>query len=167
MEIEFSQEVSRMDELKIQAMVLIPVLRAARAELGEEHGNRLVLDALRVFRREYFQQLGDSLPGSPLEKWNAINSRAMGRVRADQLESVRLRKDAEAFDLDVRRCKFAEFFREQGEPDLGAALVCECDQQLADIVGSPELELTRTQTLMQGGCCCDFRFRMNSSSPQE
>jgi predicted ArsR family transcriptional regulator len=164
MDYEINQEISRMDEIKMQAQVLIPVLKAVRADLGEERANRLVLEALRSWSRERFKQMGAGISGSPKEKWDSINSRGMSRVLAEDLEIESLRKEPEVHELNVTRCKFAEFFRGLGEPELGAVLLCECDLQLAEEVGNPEVQLTRTQTLMQGECCCDFRFRIKSSS---
>ena len=72
-------------------------------------------------------------------------------------------KNSEAFELDITRCKFAEFFNQIGEPELGVVLICDADSQVVDEMASPEVELTRTQTIMQGGCCCDFRFKIKQN----
>jgi len=65
----------------------------------------------------------------------------------------------ETFAFNVTRCKYAELFRELGEPELGAVLLCELDNHIAEAAG-PEIELTRKQTLMQGASRCEFRYRM-------
>ena len=49
-------------------------------------------------------------------------------------------------------------YRALGLADLGASLSCQRDFALAEGF-SPEIELTRTQTLMGGASFCDFRFR--------
>ena len=64
-----------------------------------------------------------------------------------------LQQDAVSFD----------FFRQLGEPELGAVLLCESDLHVAE-VGSPEVELTRTQTIMQGAGYCDFRYRLKKAA---
>ena len=61
-------------------------------------------------------------------------------------------------DIDVSGCKYAKLFHELGEPDLGFLLICSQDYPLFEGF-SPEVELTRTQTIMQGASHCDFRFR--------
>jgi hypothetical protein len=61
--------------------------------------------------------------------------------------------------FNVTRCKYAELFRKLGEPELGAVMMCELDNHIAEAAGS-EIELTRTQTLMQGATHCEFRYRM-------
>jgi predicted ArsR family transcriptional regulator len=156
--------ISTMDEIREQVRVLLPVLQAARAELGEERANDLILNALRTSRREFFKQVGARLPGSPKEKWDAMNKLAMSRIRENELAFEILKQDSEAFEINFTSCKFAGFFREIGEPDLGAVLMCDSDFQVVDEIASPDVELTRTQTIMQGACCCDFRFRIKSSS---
>jgi hypothetical protein len=59
------------------------------------------------------------------------------------------RHDEEALELDVTHCRFAEFFRALGEPELGALLICETDFDIA-AAGGNEVSLTRDQTIMQG-----------------
>jgi hypothetical protein len=64
----------------------------------------------------------------------------------------------DSFDIDVRRCRYAEFYNALGEPELGFLLVCSADYLMAEGFG-PEIKLTRTQTIMQGASHCDFRYR--------
>jgi hypothetical protein len=45
-------KIPRLELVKIQARVLLPVLRALRTELGAERANQLVADALRGWSRE-------------------------------------------------------------------------------------------------------------------
>lgn len=53
---------------------------------------------------------------------------------------------------------YAEFYQALGEPELGFLLVCTADFATAEGFG-PDVELTRTQTIMQGASHCDFRYR--------
>lgn len=73
-------------------------------------------------------------------------------------ESERLRDDAGVREFNVTRCDYAEFFKALGEPELGRFLVCDLDFDIAE-VGAPQVELTRTQTIMEGASYCDFRYR--------
>ena len=158
MDYEINPEIALMDEIKIQAEVLMPVLKAVRAELGKEEADRLMLGALRAKWRDWFQRRAAQISGSPREKYDAIWAMNAPRIREGDLEIETLREEPEAQEFNVTRCRYAEFFRQLGEPDLGAVLLCEPDFEHVK-VGSPEVELTRTQTIMQGACCCDFRYR--------
>ena len=63
----------------------------------------------------------------------------------------------DTFALDVTRCHYAEFYKELGVPELGFLLVCTSDYPFAEGLG-PGIQLTRTQTIMQGATHCDFRY---------
>ena len=164
---EFNQAISKMDEFKAEAQVLIPVLKAARAELGEEQANCLILAALRAWCRERFKQIGAGIPGNPREKWESIKKLDGLRTRENDLEFKILKWEPEAIEYDVSRCIYADFFRELGEPELGAVLVCDSDIYLVEEVTSPEVEYTRTQTLMEGGSFCDIRWRIKCNEIQK
>ena len=70
-----------------------------------------------------------------------------------------LKQTPDAFEFNVTRCRYAQFYQELNEPELGFLLVCSGDYPLTEGL-SPDLELTRTQTIMQGASHCDFRWRM-------
>jgi len=161
MEVEVNPNISVLDQVKMQAQVLIPVLRALRAELGEERADRLVTSALREWLREGFQRLGARISGSPKDKFDALWAMGVSRIQENDLDIVTLKQEPGTQEFNVTRCRYAEFFRQLGEPDLGAVLLCETDFHVAE-VGSPEVELVRTQTIMEGASCCDFRIHIKS-----
>ncbi len=145
----------------MQAQVLVPVLKALRAELGEERANTLVTTALREWSREMFLRIGALMPGSPREKWQALTADSLPRIGSDI--DMQVRKQApDVMELDITGCRYADFFRALGEPELGAVLLCEADDHMA-AVGGPEVEFTRTQTIMKGAKYCDFRYRMKTT----
>jgi hypothetical protein len=150
-------KISLLDKTRIQAQVLVPVLRALRAELGKDKADAIVKQALRDWSKELFAAIGDSIEGSPRRKWATIQS-VWGEVSGREVEVEILRHDKEAMEIDVTRCRFAEFFRALGEPDLGALLVCEADFDIA-AVGEGEVSLDRAQTIMQGAPSCTFRYK--------
>jgi len=155
MDIEINPDISVLDQAKLQAQVLIPVLRALRAELGRECADRLAIGALRAWLREGFQRLGAQIPGSPKDKFDALWAMGVSRIQENDLDIVTLKQEPGTQEFNVTRCRYAEFFRQLGEPELGAVLLCETDFHVAE-VGSPEVELVRTQTIMEGDSCCDF-----------
>jgi len=149
--------VSLLDKTRIQAQVLLPVLRALRAELGKDKADAIVRQALRDWSRQLFAAIGDDIEGSPRRKWAAMQG-ALNDASAREVEFEILRHDKEALDIDVTRCRFAEFFRALGEPELGALLICDTDVDIAS-VGAGEVDLDRADTLMRGGPRCTFRCK--------
>lgn len=73
-------------------------------------------------------------------------------------------RDANAFDFDVKRCRYAEMYREMGLGDIGHLLSCNRDGAFCQGY-DPAIKLTRTQTLMQGASHCDFRYRYEPDTP--
>ncbi|TYO65237.1 2-amino-thiazoline-4-carboxylic acid hydrolase [Bradyrhizobium hipponense] len=155
--------VSVLEQARIQAQVLVPLVKALQAELGEARANALVRKAL-----------GDLYRGFGEEFWKAKNEANLGKAvssafktyaRDDALAYDVIEQSHDAFDFNVTRCAYAEFYKALGEPELGFLLVCTADFATADGFG-PDVELTRTQTIMQGADHCDFRYRRNPGAAQ-
>lgn len=151
---------SLLEKVKIQAQVLVPVLRAFRAELGEERANQIASQALREWSGKLFQDIGGQLPGSPRQKWDTINEALFRQVGRD-VDLEELKQAPDAWEFNITSCRYADFFRQLGEPELGALLTCEMDVDI-EAVGGPGITMTRTQTIMKGANYCDFRFRMKT-----
>ena len=158
MDRETPQTISLLDEVKIQARVLVPLLHALRRELGVEKANRLVATTLRDWARDVANEVAAGKAGSPRQKWAAMTAEGMPRIAGD-IDIDWLRQDPDRVEFNVTGCRYAQFFRDLGEPELGSILLCESDFHLAD-VGAPDVELQRTQTIMQGAKYCDFRYRL-------
>ena len=149
--------VSLLNKTRIQAQVLVPLLQALRAELGKDKADALVKQALRNWTKQLFAAIGHGIEGSPRRKWATIQS-VWGEVSGREVEFETRRHDEEALEIDVTHCRFADFFRALGEPELGALLICETDFDIAS-VGEGEVSLERAQTIMQGAPSCTFRYK--------
>jgi hypothetical protein len=143
------------EQAKIQAQVLVPLVKALQAELGEERANALVSKTLGDVYRRFGEQwwrarrsgnVGENMASAfaAFAKGSAIDT----KVRA---------QSADAYEIDVTGCRYAQFYKELGEPELGFLLVCSLDFPFAEGFG-PDIKLTRTQTIMQGASHCDFRY---------
>ena len=148
--------ISVIQQAKIQAQVLVPLVKALQAELGHERANSLVRKTLGDLYRHYGEEF-----------WQAKNENDLGQFMAsafatyaseDALDYKVIEQSHDAFAIDVTKCRYAEFYQELGEPELGFLLVCGADFTTAEGFG-PDVELTRTQTIMQGAGHCDFRYR--------
>ena len=149
---------SLLDEVKLQAEVILPILRSLRAEVGKEKADRIVGDALRNWARDLYHRIGESKPGSPRQKWDAVWGEDMRPRIGDAVDRDMLKDDETVREYNITRCQYAEFFRGLGEPELGGILLCDSDFHIAD-VGASSVEFKRTQTIMQGAGYCDFRYR--------
>src|SRR5438270_12959946 len=91
-------DVSLLDKTRMQAQVLVPVLRALRAELGKDKADALVKQALRDWSKQLFAAIGDGIEGSPRRKWAAIQT-PWGEVSGKEVEDEHLRHAQEALDI--------------------------------------------------------------------
>ena len=62
----------------------------------------------------------------------------------------------DAFELNVTECRYAEFYKKIGAPELGFLLTCSGDTDA-------NVRLTVTQTIMQGASHCDFRYALKKN----
>jgi len=147
---------SLIEQAKIQAQVLVPLVKALQAELGERRANDLVRRALGDLYRGYGDEFRRTKNETSLGKTMA--SAWASYARDDALDYDVIEQSQDRFEMNVKRCRYAEFYRELGEPELGFLLVCSADFPIAEGLG-PDIELTRTQTIMQGASFCDFRYR--------
>ena len=137
-------DISLLDKVRIQAQVLVPVMRAMRAEIGREKADALVRGALREWSRQVFAEIGDGIEGSQGRKFAKMNT-ALAEVTEREVAFDMHRDDKEAREFNVTSCRFAEFFRWT-------------DVDIAD-AGGRDVSFNRDQTLMQGGSCCTFRYK--------
>jgi predicted ArsR family transcriptional regulator len=147
-------EIGVLKRREIEARILLPVIEALGKEFGKERVVEIVRDVIvnvaQAQGREVAAQQGGTSLGHlahALEDWQKGDA-----YRMDVLE-----QGDERFSFNVTRCRYAEMYRSLGIPELGALLSCNRDFALAEGF-SPDIELTRTQTIMQGAPHCDFRF---------
>ena len=147
-------EIGVLKRREIEARILLPVIEALGKEFGKERVVEIVRDVIvnvaQAQGREVAAQQGGTSLGHlarALEDWQKGDA-----YRMDVLE-----QGDERFSFNVTRCRYAEMYRSLGIPELGALLSCNRDFALAEGF-SPDVELTRTQTIMQGAPHCDFRF---------
>ena len=143
-------------QAKIQAQILVPLVKTLQAELGEERANALVRRSLGDIYRRYGEEF-----------WRTKNERNLGKIMASAFATYAregaldyrvIEQSQDAFEIDVTGCRYAEFYKKLGEPELGFLLVCSADFPTAEGLGA-DIRLTRTQTIMQGASHCDFRYK--------
>jgi hypothetical protein len=142
-----------LQQREIEAKVLAPVFRAFAAEVGEARAREIMAGVIRDLARQ--AGCAAAAHGNDLvhlrqavEKW----------TEGGALELTVLRDDAQAFEFDVTRCRFAEMYHRLGLADLGPILSCGRDAAMVEGF-NPAIELTRTQTIMEGAPHCDFQYR--------
>ena len=119
------------------------MIRAFEKELGREKTHALVGKVIRGLAREAGEGIANELEGTPMEKITSLLPR-FNEGDALEMDAV-LKQDASHYEFNVTRCRFAEFYKELGIPELGRLLSCNRDFALSEGISS-ELELERTYT---------------------
>jgi hypothetical protein len=150
-----------LQQREVEAKVLAPVFRAFAAEVGEARAREIVAAVVRDLARQ--AGCAAAAHGNDL----AHLKQAVGQwAEGGALELAVLRDDAGAFEFDVTRCRFAEMYHRLGLADLGPVLSCGRDAAMVEGF-NPAIELTRTQTILEGAPHCDFRYRVENAAAPE
>jgi len=153
-------DITHLQRRKIEGRVLIPFIQALRDKIGETAAAEIVDETIR------------RLAAADGARWAAsygATTASMRKVAEDvwagggAMDVQLLAHSEDHLDFNVTRCGYAEFYKDLGLAELGARIHCQRDHtMLAGFNG--ELELSRSQTIMEGANCCDFRFRKKSQA---
>jgi len=147
-------KISMLEAVKIQSRAIIPVVKALEVELGKERAHELVGNAIANSWAELLASRSPERNTHPGE----------GEPAAEfPVESEVVEHTDDAYALNFTGCRFADYFREIGEPEIGALLTCGVDFA-AEAKLRPDWEFARTQTRMQGAAFCDFRWKRKRSA---
>ena len=148
------------EQAKIQAKALVPLIKTLQAELGEERANSLVRKSLGELYRSYGERW-----------WRGRGSQDLGSNMAaafdgfaagDALDYDVIKQTPDAYEVNVTGCRYAEFYKKLGVPELGFLLACSSDFPMVEGYGAG-VQLKRTQTIMQGASHCDFRYALKKA----
>ena len=155
--------ITLLEQRQIEANVLVPMIKAFQAEFGVEQANAVARKVITELARQHGEAIAAAQgEGNPIEQLASGLSR-FSAGGALEMEEVDHSQDTYAFN--ITRCGYAEFYKKMGVPELGFLLSCSRDFALTEGM-SPNLQLTRTQTIMQGASHCDFRFRLKSKASE-
>ena len=147
-----------LERRRLEAAVLIPVIRAMQAEFGEERVNEVVGAAIRGIARAQGETQRERAGIKNVSELAVQMADGPGPLSEGSLTVDVVERDASRFGFNVTRCKFMEMYEEMGARDLGFLL--SCGREFAMFEGlAPDLTFERTQPRMQGAEFCDFRYR--------
>jgi hypothetical protein len=141
---------------EIEARIVAPLLEAFAAEVGNERALEIVQKVILQIAREQGAQLIQQAGGCTLAHFaTALEAWKKG----DAMEMVVLEQNEQRLAYNVTRCGYADMYRQLGLAELGKTLSCGRDFALIEGFNA-EISLTRTQTILDGASCCDFRYEV-------
>lgn len=142
---------------RIEAMILKHVFDVITERSGRAEAEAVIGETCSRSAIEQGRAMAEGLDHAPnLTDYAAI---LPNWTKEDALQIEVLRADEEEMDFNVTRCRYSEMYKEMGLGEIGHLLSCNRDGDFC-IGYNPEIELTRTQTIMKGASHCDFRYKM-------
>ena len=151
------EQMSVLERRRIQAEVIEPIYREMAGRFGHEQAIRK--SAIAEARR--FKDASNPNQ-SVMERFLGLYElwKMDGALDMEVLQESETR-----FDFNVRRCRYAEMYREMGLSEIGHLLSCNRDGSFCEGF-DPGLKLERRQTLMLGDDCCTFRYRFEPAESE-
>ena len=142
---------------RIEAEIIRPIYDEMVAEIGVERAREILTRAIEkaaIAAGASFAERTEG--GTNLETFRELYSLWThdGALEIDVLQA-----DQKRFDFNVVRCRYSEMYREMGLGEIGGILSCNRDGVFCQGYDA-RIKLERTQTLMQGASCCDFRYEL-------
>lgn len=140
---------------RIEAEMIKPIYDILVREIGKPRAQAVIGEAVENAAIAAGQQFAREEPaGADITSFIALQHLW---EKDDALKVKVITASPERYDYDVQRCRYAEMYHKMGLGEIGHLLSCARDSQF--IVGyAPDVELTRTETIMSGAARCDFRY---------
>jgi hypothetical protein len=147
-------QVSILARREIEARILIPFITTMIKEIGEMKTLQIIESIIAPLAKESGANLAKFLGGNTLE---AFAKGISLWTREDALQIEIIEKSPKSLAFNVKRCKYAEMYKELGIGELGKILSCNRDAAMIDGF-NPKIKFMRTKTIMEGAPICDFRY---------
>jgi hypothetical protein len=145
-------KITQFERVKIGMEVVVPLIRDFENAFGKEAVHRVLRERIErgVERARTDEAYVDRQPDFEQARDGIEFYSAGGALQYDVIAC-----DKDTLQFDVTDCQYARMMEALNATDLGHLLVCQGDFAAAYRSG---MELTRTQTRMQGFSHCDFRY---------
>jgi len=141
---------------EVEARIVGPLLRAFIDAFGREKTLEVAREVIEGLAREAGAELAKHKGGNTLAHLTqGDNMFAAGGAQEREV----LKLSDTQYDFNIVRCRYADLYRDLGFADLGTVFSCGRDFALYEGF-NPDIKLTRTQTIMEGADCCDFRLSL-------
>lgn len=143
---------------EIEALMVAPFLEAFAEELGEERMREIAVGVMQVIATKAGQDMAKLVPENTLDQFmENIHPRFSCGVQEYEV----LEADNNRVRMNITYCPYVEMYERINLKEYGTLLSCERDPYLFSGYNE-KLDFHRTQTLMEGGSCCDFCMTMKN-----
>jgi len=138
------------------------MIREFTRAMGEAEALAVAEDVIRSDAIRSGRSLAEAYSDNSLETLLHIVQEVWAADGTMEIANVKLTQDG--LDFDVTACGYAAMYERMGLREHGCLLSCNRDFPFMEGF-NPDLELQRTQTIMEGAEHCDFRYRKRRGPP--
>jgi predicted hydrocarbon binding protein len=150
-------QISILTRREIEARIAGPLIKAFMEELDSDKALIVVKRVIEPLARESGNQLAIQVGGNSMHDFAKGMKTYWESGGAYEKEELELSETK--YDFNIKRCRYAEMYKELGLAELGFFLSCGRDFDM--IKGfNPKMTLRRTKTIMEGHDICDFRITL-------
>ena len=134
----------------------LEILKKLKKRFGEET-IEIASTAKLAVHKKWMKQLSKRKSGQPSEifKHSAFS---VTSAEENLLEYEVVEDSDENFTVKITKCRYADFYIENGEPEIGYAMHCALDFGEVEAFSSGII-LKRTKTIMQGNSYCNHCYK--------
>ena len=141
---------------EIQAPIVSSLIYGFAEEIGHEKAMKIAGKVISEDAIASGKKMAKEYKGNTLIELAKIVKDVWAQNGALKIEMIK-ETESELF-FDVTHCEYAQMYEKMEIKDLGFTLSCIRD--FSFLKGfNPQIELKRTQTIMEGAKYCDFRFK--------
>jgi predicted hydrocarbon binding protein len=141
---------------EIQAPIVSSLIYGFAEEIGHEKAMKIAGKVISEDAIASGKKMAKEYKGNTLIELAKIVKDVWAQNGALKIEMIK-ETESELF-FDVTQCEYAQRYEKMEIKDLGSTLSCIRD--FSFLKGfNPQIELKRTQTIMEGAKYCDFRFK--------
>ncbi|MBB4063615.1 putative hydrocarbon binding protein [Gellertiella hungarica] len=150
-------EIGILARRRIEAGIIKPIYEEMVEAIGQQQAEAILDAAIRKAAIRAGEDFAARTPGGTNLRtfqelqtlWTQDDALVIDVVKATDTE----------FHYTVKRCRYAETYREMGLGKIGHLLSCNRDGVFCTGY-DPRIKLSRTKTLMQGDDCCNFEYHL-------
>jgi hypothetical protein len=150
-----SRQITTLERREIQSPLLVSLIEGFIHELGRDKAMQVASTAIRADAREAGKVMASKFGGNSTRELLQVLKQVWAADEA--LEYDLLEQTQKTLSFNVTRCKYVDMYARLGIKEFGYCLSCSRDESFINGF-NPHLKLVRTQTIMEGGEMCDFRF---------
>jgi hypothetical protein len=150
-------EISNIERREIQSPLIASLLAGFINENGLDRTMEIATAVIKNDATSVGKKMAEKYGGNTIEILHRIVSEIWAEDKA--LEFTVLEATDRKLNFNVIRCRYVDLYERLGIKEFGFCLSCSRDGSF--ITGfNPRMHLVRSQTIMQGAECCDFRIVM-------